>query len=259
MPEVGTQVYLGNTQINAAGLYLSNNLVSINSFIPPAPLPIPTDGLVALYDASNASSYPGTGTTWTDLSATAGTGTIVGSPSFNSTTKLFTFAGSQRVDLTQFLTSGDPTYSYYVVASAANGGTTMLFGQGTEANNQRGFIIRLSGYFGFNGYNNDANSPSGMSVSNNTLKSIALTMDNDAANQNQALRFYLNGTFISTTGTGGGATNLNIGTTARIGSNAGNSELFSGDIGVCIAYNRVLSDAEITQINDYYATKYTLV
>jgi len=257
MPEIGTQVYLGNTQINAAGLYLANDLVSINSFVPGPPPVIPTNGLVAWYDASNASSYPGSGTTWTDISGQGGTGTIVGSPSFNSTTKLFTFSGGQRVDLTQFLTAGIATYSYYVVASAANNGITMLFGQGTEANNQRGFIIRLGGYFGFNGYNNDNNAPSGMAVSNNTLKGIGLTMDNDAANQNQALRFYLNGSFISTSGTNGGATNLNIGTTARIASNAGNGELFSGDIGVCIAYNRILSDAEITQINDYYATKYT--
>ena len=256
MPEVQIASFLNNATNT---YFLGDNQVAINPFSEISTSPIPTNGLVAWYDASDASSYPGSGTTWTDISGNGGTGTIVGSPSFNSTTKLFTFSGGQRVDLTQFLTSGQATYSYYVVASSANNGTTQLFGQGTEANNQRAFIIRLSGYFGFNGYNNDANTPAGMTVSNNTLKGIALTMDNDAANQSQALRFYLNGSFVTTTGTSAGATNLNVGTTARIGSNAGNGELFSGDIGVCIAYNRVLTDAEITQINTYYATKYTLV
>ena len=250
-------VYIGNTLIN--DVYLGSQRV--DDVIQPisSSSPIPTSGLVAWYDASNASSYPGTGTTWTDLSPLAGTGTIVGSPTFNSTTKLFTFSSSQRVDLTQFLTAGQPTYSYYVVANAGNNGTTQVFGQGTEANNQRAFMIRISGYFGFNGYNNDNNTPSGMNVATSTLKGIALTMDNDAANQSQALRFYLNGSFVTTSGTTGGATNLNVGTTARIASNAGNGELFNGEIGVCIAYNRVLSDAEITTINTYYATKYTLV
>jgi hypothetical protein len=250
-------VYIGNTLVN--DIFLGSQRMD-DVIQPIAPPPPPTNGLVAWYDASNASSYPGTGTTWTDLSPSTGSGTIVGSPSFNNTTKLFTFNGSsQRVDLTQFLTAGQPTYSYYVVASSTNAGTTQVFGQGTETNNQRAFMIRISKYYGFNGYNNDANTPASMNVADNTLKSIALTMDNDAVNQSAALRFYLNGSFVTTSGTGGGATNLNVGTTARIASNAGNSELFSGNIGVCIAYNRVLSDAEITQINDYYAKKYTLV
>jgi hypothetical protein len=256
MATVGTQLYLGDKFINSS--FLGNTGVGINPF---TILEIPTNGLVAWYDASNPASYPGTGTTWTDLSPLSGTGTIVGSPTFNSTTKLFTFNGSsQRVDLTNFLSGGQPTYSYYVIASAGNGGTTQVFGQGTEADNQRAFMIRISGYFGFNGYNNDNNTPSGMIVADNTLKGIALTMDNDAANQSQALRFYLNGAFVTTSGTNNGATNLNVGTTAaRIASNAGNGELFNGSIGVCIAYNRVLSDAEITTINTYYSTKYTLV
>lgn len=261
MNRLGTQIYLGNTEINAAGLYLSNNLVSINAFegTAPAPSPIPTNGLVAWYDASNASSYPGSGTTWTDISPSAGSGTIVGSPSFNSTTKLFTFDGSQRVDLTQIYSEGQQTYTYYAVASAANSGTTQLFGQATEAVNRRALIIRFGGRFGFNGYDNDNNAPAGMSVSNNTLKGISLTMNTQAADQSKAVRFFLNGTLITEGTTFNGPTNLNMGANAKIGANAGNGENFVGDIGVCIAYNRVISDAEMTQINDYYATKYTLV
>lgn len=252
-------VYIGNTLINDVMLGSQRMDDVIAGVVPPPPPPIPQNGLVAWYDASNASSYPGSGTTWNDLSPLAGTGTIVGSPSFNSTTKLFTFNGTQRVDLSQFLTAGETTYTYYAIASSANSGITMVFGQGTEANNQRAFMIRLGGFYGFNGYNNDLNTPSGMFVADNTLKSIALSVDTQAVNQSQALRFYLNGSFVVTGGTNTGASFLNVGTTARIASNAGNGELFSGDIGVCIAYDRILSDAEITQINNYYSTLYTLV
>jgi hypothetical protein len=47
-------------------------------------VPIVTSGLIARLDASNASSYPGTGTTITDLSGQGATGTINGTISFVS-------------------------------------------------------------------------------------------------------------------------------------------------------------------------------
>jgi len=43
-----------------------------------------TSGLVLLLDAANPASYPGTGTTWTDLSSSTNVGTLIGSPSFSS-------------------------------------------------------------------------------------------------------------------------------------------------------------------------------
>jgi hypothetical protein len=36
-----------------------------------------TDGLVLCLDAANSKSYPGSGTTWTDLSGLGNTGTLV--------------------------------------------------------------------------------------------------------------------------------------------------------------------------------------
>ena len=58
---------------------------------------IVTDGLVLCYDAANNRSYPGTGTTWTDISAgfsdslvsrsTADNGTLTNGPTFDTTNK----------------------------------------------------------------------------------------------------------------------------------------------------------------------------
>lgn len=247
-----TQLFLGDIPIETA--LLGSTIVEPNFLSSP----IPTDGLVAWYDASNTTSYPGSGTTWYDLSPLQGSGSLIGTPTFDTGSKWFTFNGTtQRVNLTQFLPASQTTYSYYVVAKSVNAGTTQVFGQGLESNNRRGFMIRISGFYGFNGYNNDNNTPTSMNVANNALKGIGLTMNTKAATQSQALRFYLNGSFVTTSGTTGGATNLNLGTTARIGSNAGNTELFNGSIAVCIAYNRVLTDTEMSVINSYYATKYT--
>jgi len=43
-----------------------------------------TDGLMLYLDAANTRSYPGTGTTWTDLSRSENMGTLINGPTFNS-------------------------------------------------------------------------------------------------------------------------------------------------------------------------------
>jgi hypothetical protein len=52
-----------------------------------------TGGLVLHLDAANVKSYPGTGTTWTDLSGNGYNGTLVNSPTF-SASGYFTFNGT---------------------------------------------------------------------------------------------------------------------------------------------------------------------
>jgi hypothetical protein len=43
-----------------------------------------TDGLILALDAGNAKSYPGSGTTWTDLSGNGNDGTLVNGPTYSS-------------------------------------------------------------------------------------------------------------------------------------------------------------------------------
>ena len=45
---------------------------------------IVTDGLVLALDAGNAKSYPGSGTTWTDLSGNGNNGTLTNGPTYSS-------------------------------------------------------------------------------------------------------------------------------------------------------------------------------
>ena len=45
---------------------------------------IVTDGLVLCLDAANKDSYPGSGTTWSDLSGNSTSGTLYNTPTFNS-------------------------------------------------------------------------------------------------------------------------------------------------------------------------------
>jgi hypothetical protein len=43
-----------------------------------------TDGLVLALDAANSRSYPGTGTTWNDLSGNGNSGTLINGPTFDA-------------------------------------------------------------------------------------------------------------------------------------------------------------------------------
>ena len=56
---------------------------------------IVTDGLVLCLDAANTKSYPGSGTTWTDISGKSNNGTLTNGPTFDSGNKgSFGFDGS---------------------------------------------------------------------------------------------------------------------------------------------------------------------
>jgi hypothetical protein len=59
-----------------------------------------TSGLVLALDAANTKSYPGSGTTWRDLSGNNNTGTLVGTPTFNSNPNSFTFASNKNITTT---------------------------------------------------------------------------------------------------------------------------------------------------------------
>ena len=55
---------------------------------------IVTDGLVLALDAANPKSYPGSGTTWTDLSGRGYNATLFNSPTFSNNTLQFRVASS---------------------------------------------------------------------------------------------------------------------------------------------------------------------
>ena len=74
--------------------------------------PIVTNGLLCNLDAGNRLSYPGSGTTWTDLSGNQNSGSLVSSPAFSS------------LDLGSITTNGSNNYVALPVNAAWNFGTS---------------------------------------------------------------------------------------------------------------------------------------
>lgn len=92
-----------------------------------------TNRLMLCLDAANIKSYPGTGTTWTDLSGNGYNATLVGSPSF--TNGYFSLTGTQSAtfnnDAANFGTSDFSTeFWYYYSGTQPNYG--VLFDNGSQ-------------------------------------------------------------------------------------------------------------------------------
>ena len=73
-----------------------------------------TDGLVLCLDAANVKSYPGSGTTWTDLSPTVASGSLINGPIFQSTLN-----GSIWFDSTNDYIPTNITSTYPILTLAA--------------------------------------------------------------------------------------------------------------------------------------------
>ena len=74
MAEVSQQMFLGNVPVFG---YQNESLVAINLF---DKIDIVQNGLQLWLDAGDTASYPGSGTTWTDLSGNSYNATLVNTP-----------------------------------------------------------------------------------------------------------------------------------------------------------------------------------
>lgn len=227
-----------------------------------------TDGLQFMVDAGSGSSYPGSGTTWSDLSGNGYDATLVGSPTFtsNASASYFSFNGSsQYATFTPPLAAGDATYSYFAIFYPNVNETKMILYQGNEATNRRGAMIMCdsgitppNGGLGFNGFANDSISGCGgvVPVSLSNWQTFSFTLDEVAATP---FNLYKNGALSASGSATGTTTDLNLGTNAaRIAANGSNGENFNGRIAVCMMYNRVLTADEIKQNHNYFAGRYGL-
>ena len=127
----------------------TNNYVApVTPFQAPA---IVTGGLVLNLDAGNPSSYPGSGTTWTDLSGNGNHGTLFNSPTFTSSSNggnLLFDVSSKYVSLTPTLLpigTSDRTIIAFVKTPTSMGGYQHIIHWGSNSNNQASRIVRNEG------------------------------------------------------------------------------------------------------------------
>lgn len=124
--------------IDLSGVTISNGVSMGNGAYPGT-----MQGLVLYLDAGISTSYPGTGTTWTDLSGSTNTGTIQNSPTysvdnggyldFNGTTQYVSSTSTSTTDLT-----GDMTCEVWFKLDATAADWVRPFGKGDGTNRTYG-------------------------------------------------------------------------------------------------------------------------
>lgn len=210
---------------------------------------IVTNGLVLYLDAANTKSYPGTGTTWSDLSGNNNTGTLTNGPTYSSSNKgSIVFDGTNDYIATSGIADSfwqsDWTASFWVNFDTLNtsSGTSdkTLLQHGSAANNRGLHLCQRNSRIHFGLFADDIQ---GVRVlSTGTWYNIVFTLNNTT----RLKQIYINGVLDnSATGTG---SYLGTGSNTRIcGVVLTFGLTLDGFMPSCVLYSRVLSAEEINQ------------
>jgi hypothetical protein len=240
--------------------------------VPPAPpsANIVTDNLFMHLDASNASSYPGSGSTWTDLTGNGNDGTINGASWSATDGGIFDFDGSS--DTVQIAhnsslslsTSAQRTIQVWVKFDVLGATSTQQIPVFGKLSSSYAFDGYWGGLYGNTGtVRCTTNGAAVQRISTSTL-TVAVdtwylfTFVSQITSTSNTTKVYINDTEYITTAHGADTyTESNPLYLGYIG--AGVSSLYlNGKIGACYFYTNGLSAAEVLQNFDATKSRYGL-
>jgi len=207
---------------------------------------IVTDGLIVYLDASKPASYPGTGSTWYDISGNSNNGTLFNTPTFDTGKQgNLTFNGTnQYVNIpgnTATLSSmGRNSGEFWIKVSHIGNRVICEKGANLKMFFQPGNTINDL-YFA--DYPSTTSSTKYADIFNNNWNHVVIVAGPGFNN------IYLNGVLLNQVGLGFGASNSQA--IQLMGRNGGFCQ--SGNLGLFRVYNRALSDQEVLQ--NYNASK----
>jgi len=213
---------------------------------------IVTDGLVLCLDAGNAKSYPGSGTTWTDLSGNGNNGTLVNGVGYNgSNGGSLSFDGSNDsvdIPVSSSLQSQFFTYDiWFKLNSLPVGGSPLFMSHFQSSGTISGLtIFEYQGQYWFQTRFNNSCCQNLLvgTASTNTWVNFSGTWDGSTKVA------YLNGIQAGTQSVSGTHSQLN---NFSIGNNADNiaagnyNSAINGNISNVKYYNKALTASEIQQ------------
>ena len=205
------------------------------------------NGLVLCLDAGNTKSYPGSGTTWTDISGNGNNGTLTNGPTYSSAN-----GGSIVFDGTDDYISFNALTTSSLGLTSANGATLICWAKIT-------ILTRWTGVFAFWSTSDnvdfgwDIDSTNNLRIWKNTTQTstgVSLTPYSTlwcqyvlVSNSSGGI-FYINGNQITTSSTLGNIISTS-GRNLMFGDNWDNP--IQGNSSNIQIYNRALSAAEVSQ------------
>lgn len=212
-----------------------------------------TSGLVMHLDAGSLASYPGTGSTWYDLSGNSRNATLVNGVGYSASNGgAMVFDGSNDYATTVFggnFPTGSSQRSLCAVfnATSLTGGKDIVgIGGNTVPGSRSALWLGASGAIGVETMNSTVSTTDWPGVNNWVYLCGVFP---SGATSNFSFKIYINGVEKTTTTSGSSAT-LNTTTTAStIGSvpDTTTEPVFAGKIAQVSIYNRALSASEVLQ------------
>ena len=213
-----------------------------------ATAPVTTDGLVLNLDATDAASYAGTGTTWTNLVSGGANGTITGGAGYSSANGgQLTFDGSDDYIAVTLTKAASCTFSCWARTTTL-AGDPMLFNAGPIGTGPDLFIAPSGGGIFWNTWDGYAakfaNIPA--NLTNGSFHNYVVVN-----NSVSGASLYYDGALLGSTTYKNAAAN----TTLVIGG-APTGYMWNGGIAVFMVHNKVLTFDEVTQNFNAHRSRY---
>jgi len=204
--------------------------------------PVVTTGLQLYLDAGNASSYPGSGTAWTDLSGNSRDGTLTNGPTYSATNGgSIVFDGTNDyVQCTGSLTVTAATFVTWIKRNGSQGTYDgILFSRGTNTTGMNFYTSNQLGYH-WNDSSSTYNWSSGLTIPDATWCMIAVSVTSTAAT---AYLCQTGGTTTATNTVNHASSLLND---IKLAQDDAGSRFFNGNIAIAQLYNIALSAGQIS-------------
>jgi hypothetical protein len=258
-------------------LYLNNSSFILNngSFLVNNPtassggggggIDIISSGLVLYVNGSNSTSYPGSGTTWYDLSGNSNNGTIVNTFTYASQSINFPSANNVYVNHGAPSVLNDLAASSFNVVIKPNSWLAKSLMYKSDNNNSAGFFFEMTNNaFGLSIVASSTNArriASTATVTTTTFNMLTATWDGSGL-ASSTIKLYINGTEITTYSTdqsGAGSHTTDAAYPFYLGYNgSGTQDWFTGYMGAAFVYNRVLNASEVLQNYNTLKSTYSL-
>ena len=210
-------------------------------------LSIVNRGLTLHLDASAPSSYPTTGTTWSDISGNSNNGTLTNGPTFNSGNGgSIVFDGSNDYVVLTNASTPLTNLSYETIlridSIPASNTFRSIWQKSADWNGNTGISLQMIyGSLTFS-YGSFWGGSVSYSLSNLTVGNWYYIVGTSSSVSSGTSKMYINGFLVAT-----GANAATPTSTSDLTLGYGNGGGFLGNISVFRTYNRELSAAEITQ------------
>jgi hypothetical protein len=225
---------------------------------------IVTNGLRILLDSTDPGSYPGTGTSWTDLSGNGRTATMFGAVPYQSdVVNCFNFAGATGASsLSSTLgftfasnmipTTGNFTLSCWIKnPNSGNGGQIGLFANAGGADGYRFGVGTTGVYYLIGPSFQEGNIAFGSTLSTNLWYNVTAVYNRTGT----TVSVYLNGVFQNSASIPAQSAFTNT-TPGLVRSPC--CGIYTGKLAIFSAYGKALTQAEITQNYEAFKSKFGL-